>query len=104
MDSPDIERVLANWISQATSSPGRLAPGIDRARWVAQQFLRWWRPQVADELAAAEAAVAAVRRELDRLGGWSNPQLGEALHEVIHASHALAGLRSALGLDAEEAQ
>jgi hypothetical protein len=103
VDGREVEQVLAKWIAQATDPPGELAPGTDPARWVAQQFLRWWQPQVADELAAAEAAVAGVRAELDRLGGWSNPQLGEALRELIHAGDALATLRSAFGLGAEEA-
>jgi hypothetical protein len=102
MDRHEVEEVLANWISQATSSPGRLAPGTDPAKWVAAQFLRWWQSQIADELNGADTAVAAARQELDRLGGWSNPQFGEALHELVHAHDALADLRSALGLDTEE--
>src|SRR5437879_2835549 len=99
MPSSDVEQVLANWIAQATTPPGRLAEGTDPARWVARQFFRWWASQAADEMAAAEGAMAAVRRELERLGGWSDPRLGEALHELIHAGDALAGLRELLGLE-----
>jgi len=99
MDGREIEQVLANWITQAATPPGELAPGTEPARWIAQQFLRWWQPLVADELAAAEAAVAGVRAELHRLGGWSNPQFGEALHELTHAGDALAALRSVLGIE-----
>jgi hypothetical protein len=102
MDTRDVEQVLANWINQATSPPGRLASGIDPAAWIAAQFLRWWQRQVADELDAADAAVTAARRELERLGGWSNLQLGEALHELVHAHDAVTALRSALGLSAAE--
>jgi hypothetical protein len=102
VDRHEVEQVLANWIAQAIAPPGELAPGTDPAHWVAQQFLRWWQPQVADDIASAEAAVAEVRAALDRLGGWSNPQLGEALHELTHASDALAALRGAFGLCSEE--
>jgi hypothetical protein len=102
VDGREVEQVLANWITQATAAPGELAPGTEPAQWIARQFLRWWQPQVAGELAAAEVAVAGVRANLDGLGGWSNPELGEALHELIHAGEALAALRSALGLGAED--
>jgi hypothetical protein len=102
MDSREVEQVLANWIAQANSSPGQLAEGIDPARWVAQQFLRWWQPQVADELASADSAVSGAWHELQRLGGWSNPDLGEALHELVHAQEALATLRTMLALDRDQ--
>jgi hypothetical protein len=101
MDSAEIERVLANWIAQATAPPGALAPGTDPARWVAQQFLRWWHPQVADELSDAESAVMRSWQELERLGGWSNTDLGEAMHELIHARDAMGTLRAMLSLPAE---
>ncbi len=58
----------------------------------------WWRPQVEGALSDAERAIAGAHEELDRLGGWKNDQLGEALHELIHAGDALADLRSRLGL------
>jgi hypothetical protein len=103
MDRPEVEQVLANWIAQATSPPGALAPGTDPARWVAQQFLRWWHPRVSGELADAESAVMGAWRELERLGGRSNNDLGEAMHELIHARDALGTLRVMLGLPAEEA-
>jgi hypothetical protein len=99
VDASEVERVLANWIAQATAGPGELAPGTDPASWVTQQFLRWWRVQVAEDLSAAESAVSAVRKEL---GGWSNPEFGEALHELIHASDALGALRSAFGVAGDE--
>jgi hypothetical protein len=99
MDASEIERVLTNWIAQAVNPPGELRAGIDPAAWIAQQFLRWWKlqvDQVDDDLGAAETAVSAVRQELLRLGGWSNPEFGEALHELTHASEALTALRCAL--------
>jgi hypothetical protein len=101
MDAAEIELVLANFIAQATGPPGELSPGIVPARWVAQQFLRWWYPQVADELSDAESAVMRSWRELERLGGWSNKDLGETMHELIHARDALGTLRGMLGLLAE---
>jgi hypothetical protein len=102
VDAREIEHVLTNWISQAATPPGELPPGTDPARWVAQRFLQWWRPQVSDELGAAEVAVAGARSELERLGGWSNPELGNALHELIHVSDALAALRTAFGDSTED--
>jgi hypothetical protein len=102
MDRPEIEQVLANWIAQATAPPGELARDIDPAQWVAQQFLRWWHPRVSDDLADAESAVMGARLELERLGGWSNSDLGEAMHELIHARDALNTLRAMLGLPTEE--
>ena len=101
MDAAEIERVLANWIAQATAPPGTLAPGTNPAQWVAQQFLRWWHPQVAGELSDAESAVMRSWRELERQGGWSNNDLGEAMHELIHARDALGTLRALLGLPTE---
>ena len=94
--------MLANWIAEAQSPLGRLPDAVQPAQWVAQRFLRWWKERVADEFAGAESAVAAVRAELDQLGGWSNPQLGEALHELTHATEALASLRPLLGLEEAE--
>jgi hypothetical protein len=35
---------------------------------------------------------------LERLGGWNNTELGEAMHELIHLKDALDELRTALGL------
>jgi hypothetical protein len=93
------ERVLSNWIDQATQPPGRLADGIEPAKWIAEQFLNWWRPEVENDLTDAERAVAATRHELQQLGGWDNPQLGETLHELTHASEALASLRITLGFE-----
>jgi hypothetical protein len=93
----EIERVLSNWINQATMPPGRLADGVEPAKWIAQQFLNWWQSEIEDYLSDAERAIAAVRKELQRLGGWENPDFGEALHELTHASEALAGLRFTLG-------
>ncbi len=101
MNVAEIERVLANWIEQASVPPSTFAPGTDPARWVAQQFLRWWYPQVADELSDAELAVTRSLKELERLGGWTNTDLGDAMHELIHARDALGTLRSLLGLTNE---
>jgi hypothetical protein len=94
----EVERVLANWISEAISPAGQLPPGVSRSQWVAENFLRWWRNDVegrlGDSLQQAEGAMAAIRSELDRLGGW--PQFGEALHECTHLADALADLRAAI--------
>ena len=99
MPTSDIEQVLANWIGQATSEPGQLVEGLNPATWVAQRFLSWWRSEgVERPLGDAELAVQGIHSELERLGGWKNPQLGEAMHELIHLHDALAELRRALGL------
>jgi hypothetical protein len=98
-DKVEIEQVLSNWIAQATKPPGRLVDGVEPARWIAQQFLKWWQSQVRDELSDADRAMSAVRQELQRLGGSSNQELGEALQELTHATDALAGLRDILGFD-----
>ena len=90
MPTSEIEEVLANWISQATSPPGQLVEGLDPSRWVARQFLKWWRSEgVERPLGDAGLAMQGIRTELERLGGWNNPQLGEAMHELIHLSDAL---------------
>ncbi|SRR5260370_42516929 len=94
----EIEQVLANWIAQVTGPPGQLGANIDPAAWISHQFLNWWHPRIEDALTDAERAVSGVRAELNRLGGWGNVQLAEALHELIHASDALADLRARLGL------
>jgi hypothetical protein len=96
-DRLETERVLSNWIAQATQPPGRLADGVEPANWIARQFLNWWWSEVEGDLSDAERAVLAIRQELQQLGGWDNPQLGEALHELTHASEALASLRITFG-------
>jgi hypothetical protein len=95
----EIEQVLANWIQQATSSPGQLAPGTPPAKWAAEQFINWWRSQVEDSLGDAERSAQAVREELERLAGWSNEQLGRALEELTHLGDVLGDLRKGLRLD-----
>jgi hypothetical protein len=94
----EVERVLANWIEIALTPPGSLPPDVAPARWVAEKFLRWWRNDFEESLdqsiGQAEIALARVRSELDRLGGWD--KFGEALHECIHLGDALAELRAAL--------
>jgi len=98
MVSNEVEQVLSNWIRQATSQPGQLAEGLDPAKWIAHRFLKWWRTDSVEQpLAEAGLAAQRIRSELERLGGWSNPQLGEAMHELIHLSDAIAELRAALG-------
>lgn len=101
MAKSDIEEVLRNWIKQATTPPGTLAPGVDPAFWVTERFVAWWRTQVDDSLGSAEIAAASLRDELTRL---DDPvRLGEALHELTHVQDALADLRSDLGLTESEA-
>ena len=102
MDSDDLEQVLSNWIQQATSQPGQLAEGIVPAKWIAHHFLQWWRTECVERpITDAGLAVQGIRSELERLGGWNNPQLGEAMHELIHLSDAIAQLRVVLGLTTE---
>jgi X-X-X-Leu-X-X-Gly heptad repeat protein len=103
MERSEIEQVLANWIAQATSGDGQLADGIDPAKWIATNFVKWWHPLVDDSLSDAEGAAHRVRDELNRLGGWENKELGEALHELIHVADALGDLRVALGLHNDDA-
>jgi hypothetical protein len=98
MERSEIEAVLANWIAQATSANGQLGEGIDPAQWVATNFVNWWHPKVDDSLSDAAGAVNRIHDELNRLGGWENKDLGEALHELIHITEALGDLRVALGL------
>ena len=96
-DVAEVRRVLANWIAQANSPEGRLVEGVDPSNWVADQFLQWWRSEVEGDLSDAEAAIAATRLALKQLGGWSHQQLGDAMHELVHADEALASLRIVLG-------
>jgi hypothetical protein len=103
MPASELEQVLSNWIRQAISPPGQLAPGIEPAQWVAQRFLEWWRSEEVESLLNdADLAVSNLRSELERLGGWGNPQLGEEMHELVHLQEAHAGLRAALGLTDEQ--
>ena len=95
MPRSEIETVLANWIAQTSPEFGKLADGVDPASWVAKQFLTWWQPRVEESLADAERAIEAARTELVRLGGWNDARLGEALHELTHATDAISDLRTA---------
>ena len=93
MERSEITQVLSNWIAQASSDRGKLAEGTDPAKWVAEQFINWWHPQIDDSLSDAEAAAARLNEELKRLGGWENKDLCEALHELTHIAEALRELR-----------
>ena len=98
MPNTELEQVLSNWIDRAISPVGQLEDGQEPANWVAQRFIEWWKSQkVGPALSDAESAMQAIRSELESLGGWSNPQLGEALHELIHLRDALGELRTELG-------
>lgn len=99
MQRSQIEQVLANWI--ALAAQGELPTGTDAAHWIATNFVQWWRSNVDDLLSTADYAVHRVRQELERLGGWRNETLGEALHELVHATDALRELRTALGWEDE---
>jgi hypothetical protein len=92
----EVQQVLANWISRA--SEGGLPEGVEVSQWVATNFLGWLRKEAESDIGDAEVALSAARAELNRLGGWENSQLSEALHELIHAGDAIASLRSTLGL------
>lgn len=96
-DVAEVRRVLANWIAQANSTEGRLVDGVIPSEWIADRFLQWWRSEVESDLADAQSAITATRSALQELGGWSNPQLGDAMHELIHATDAMASLRAVLG-------
>jgi len=77
MPTNEIKQVLSNWIKEATSQGGRFADEFDTSKWIAQQFLKWWRTdQIERPLVDAGLAIQGIRSELERLGGWSNPQLG----------------------------
>jgi hypothetical protein len=105
MPATDVEQVLANWIGQAISLPGQLAEGLDPSKWVARQFLKWWRNEgVEPPLVDAECAIQGIRSELERLGGWNNPQLGETMHELIHLSDAFSELRQVLSLTTDDSE
>jgi hypothetical protein len=94
----EAELVLSNWIEQALSSAGQLGADTPPAKWIAARFMAWWRSDFESHLdewlGDAEMAMARIRAELNRLGGWD--KCGEALHECAHLADALASLRNAL--------
>jgi hypothetical protein len=96
MSRSDIEQVLRNWIDQAISPGGTFPDGTDRAKWVADNFIAWWRKQVDDSLCSAELAADRLRDELKRLG--SPTEFDDALHELTHVQDALSDVRRDLGL------
>ena len=104
MSERELEEVLSNWLRQANSHEGDLLPkGIEPAKWVAKQFLLWWREHaVASAIGDAELATARLREELTQAGGFNNPHLGEAMHELIHLSDALAEIKELLGLKGDD--
>jgi hypothetical protein len=101
MSRSDIEQVLRNWIDQAMSTDGTFPPNANRATWVAENFVAWWRKQVEDSLGSAELAAHRLRDELKRLG--SPAEFDEALHELTHVQDSLADLRQNLGLSGDPA-
>jgi hypothetical protein len=93
----EFQKVLANWIARATE--GHLADNVEPTSWVAGNVISWWRNEVERDLEDAFAGGAAAREELNRLGGWENPQLGQALHELIHVREAIESLSVTLGFE-----
>jgi hypothetical protein len=56
MERGEVERVLRNWIAQAMSPTGEFTNDVDRAEWVARNFLAWWEPEVTKRLTAVAGA------------------------------------------------
>jgi hypothetical protein len=103
MSKSEAEEVLANWVKQAVSGPGQLVEGLKPSEWVARQFLKWWQAQgVVQPWKDARAAAERITSELERLGGWKNADLGEAMHELIHLNEAIAEIGETLGLTAAD--
>lgn len=100
--SNEVRQVLSNWIGQSLDPIGQLEPGIVPADWVAEHFLEWFRTQAANLIGDVAIATNRVRAELDRLGGWKNPELGDAMHELIHIDDAVNGLKGLLVMPEEE--
>jgi hypothetical protein len=92
-----LERVLANWLSEAIGSEDRLPPETTPAAWVARRAATWLSEEAGGPLAEAEGATARLRVALEQAGGWGNPQLADAMDELTHVSEAIGDLRQALG-------
>src|SRR5260370_42644975 len=76
MRPDEIERVLTNWIKQATEPPGMLGKDIEPAKWIVQMFLRWWREKASSYLGDAELAAGRIRDEMEKNGGGRKSQTG----------------------------
>jgi len=76
-----------------------LGNDIEPAKWIAQMFLRWWREEASSYLGDAELAAGRLRDELEKNGGWNNPELGNLMEEVTHLEEALACIRTSTGLN-----
>jgi hypothetical protein len=100
--SDALRGVLSNWIGQAIGPTGQLEPGIDPSDWVAARFLAWFHSEAGGLIGDAVIAAHRARAELERLGGWQNPDLGEAMHELIHIDEALDALKGVLGIEEEQ--
>jgi hypothetical protein len=97
MATNEAERVLSNWIRSATSQPGVLSAGTDPSEWIADRFLSWWKSEsIQGPIDDARAATRKIQNELEHLGGWDNPALGGAMHELIHLTDALNELAEEL--------
>jgi hypothetical protein len=80
-----------------------LSRGSEPSEWVAQQFLKWWQTHgVIQPWDDARGAAERIRSELERLGGWKNADLGEAMHELIHLDDAIGEIGETLGLTAAD--
>jgi hypothetical protein len=95
----EVRRVLSNWIQQAIEPPGHLREGIDPADWIAAHFLAWFRSEAGNAIGDMALATHHVRAELERLGGWANPDLGEAMHGLVHIDDARDELERLLQIE-----
>jgi hypothetical protein len=97
VNKSEAERVLANWIAEANSPLGKLPAGESPEAWAARKFLTWWQEETSQYLQQMESSLECLKAELERLGGWSNPELGEALHELTHILDSVGDLKRTLG-------
>src|SRR5262245_24791784 len=96
MPTSEIETVLANWIEEALSPIGRISDGLSPAKFVARNFVQWWRARIEESLAELGSAMRSARDELDRRGGWQN--FGEAMEEIARSQEVLRDLQEIFGL------
>ena len=96
----EIEQVMRNWIAQAMSPLGAFPDDADRAKWVAGNFINWWRAAAEENLTKAQACANSVALLHEELGISRRDELEDELLDMTEQlTESLSELRRFLGLE-----
>jgi hypothetical protein len=79
----EIEQVLYNWIAEANSPIGSFSGDVDRAAWVAKNFLDWWRPQIEERVRSIGGCALRLQELLKELNVTIATEAGDEAFDIL---------------------